>query len=181
MQAIFFRGRTPEKIAVLYMEHHIKDDNTDFDAVNEAALQKEHPLTAEQLYMVDYQLYTPNSTMYNLFSVMKLDKEMFDLEKIIEAVRTVVKAHPALLTVFFYNDDYKLVQKYSPEMMQDVIVEKLSEFEFKYVKDTLVYPFRIIGGKLFRFRVFETEKAGYIFFDVHHSVFDGTSLKVFSG
>ena len=174
-----FRGRTPEKIAVLYMEHHIKDDNTDFDAVNEAALQKEHPLTAEQLYMVDYQLYTPNSTMYNLFSVMKLDKEMFDLEKIIEAVRTVVKAHPALLTVFFYNEDYKLVQKYSPEMMQDVIVEKLSEFEFKYVKDTLVYPFRIIGGKLFRFRVFETEKAGYIFFDVHHSVFDGTSLKVF--
>ena len=27
--------------------------------------------------------------------------------------------------------------------------------------------------------MFETEKAGYVFFDVHHSVFDGTSLKVF--
>ncbi|MBR1563261.1 MAG: hypothetical protein IJ645_08650 [Ruminococcus sp.] len=28
------------------------------------------------------QLYTPNSTMYNLFSVMKMDKEFFDAEKL---------------------------------------------------------------------------------------------------
>jgi len=49
------------------------------------------------------------------------------------------------------------------------------------VKDTLVYPFKIVGGRLCRCRIFETEKAGYIFFDVHHSLFDGTSLKVFLG
>ena len=42
--------------------------------------------------------------------------------------------------------------------------------------DTL---FKIIGGCLHRCRVFETEKNGYIFFDVHHTLFDGTSLKVF--
>ena len=30
-----------------------------------------------------------------------------------------------------------------------------------------------------RCRVFETEKYGYIFFDVHHTLFDGTSLKLF--
>ena len=29
--------------------------------------------------------------------------------------------------------------------------------------------------------MFETEKNGYIFFDVHHTLFDGTSLKVFMG
>ena len=40
-------------------------------------------------------------------------------------------------------------------------------------------PFKIIGGKLFRCRVFETEKNVYIFFDVHHTLFDGTSFKVF--
>ena len=32
---------------------------------------------------------------------------------------------------------------------------------------------------MYRCRVFETEKSGYVFFDVHHSVFDGTSMKVF--
>ncbi len=41
-----------------------------------------------------------------------------------------------------------------------------------------MYPFKIVGGRLYRCRVFETEKSGYIFFDVHHSVFDGTSLKI---
>ena len=176
-----FRGRTPEKIAKLYEEIHANDDGTDPDEKNKEALESEHPLTAEQLYMIDYQLYTPSSTMYNLFSVMKADKELLDPEMLAKAMKTAIEAHPALLTTFAYNDDGELVQKYTPEIMQDIHVERLSEFEFKFVKDTLVYPFKIIGGKLFRCRIFETEKSVYIFFDVHHSLFDGTSLKVFLG
>ncbi len=178
---VIFRGRTPEKIAKLYEEIRSKGDGIDADKKNEAALQVAHPLTAEQLYMIDYQLYTPNSTMYNLFSVMKVSKELFDMQKLAETMKTVIQSHPALLTTFGYNDDGELVQRYTPEILPDIYVEKLSEFEFKYVKDTLVYPFKIIGGRLFRCRIFETEKAGYIYFDVHHSVFDGTSLKVFLG
>ena len=176
-----FRGRTPEKIAKLYEELHENDDGISPDEKNDAALQVEHPLTAEQLYMIDYQLYTPNSTMYNLFSVMKVDKEMFDMERLAECLEAAIKNHPSLLTTFSYNNDGELVQRYTPSVFQSIHVEKLSEFEFKFVKETLVYPFKIIGGKLMRCRVFETEKAGYVFFDVHHSLFDGTSLKVFMG
>ena len=174
-----FRGRTPEKIAKLYETLHKNDDGVSADEKNRVALEKEHPLTAEQLYMIDYQLYTPNSTMYNLFSVMKVDKELFEPERLASAMGEAVKAHPALLTVFSYNEDGDLVQKYTPEVFQEIHVEKMTEFEFKFVKDTLVYPFKIIGGTMYRCRVFETEKACYIFFDVHHSLFDGTSLKVF--
>jgi len=57
----------------------------------------------------------------------------------------------------------------------------MSEFEFDLMKDNLVMPFKIIEGRLYRCRVFETEKNGYVFFDVHHTIFDGTSLKVFMG
>ena len=94
-------------------------------------------------------------------------------------LKDVISRHPALLTKFSWNRDRELVQSYHPEQLQDIHVEKLTEFEFRYVRDTLVYPFKIVGGRLYRCRVFETEKAGYVFFDVHHSVFDGTSLKVF--
>ncbi len=160
---------------------HENDDGVNPDEKNAASLEAEHPLTAEQLYMIDYQLYTPGSTMYNLFSVMKVDKELFDLEKLAGAMKTAIAAHPALCTAFGYNDDGELVQRYNPDSVPDIHVEKLTEFEFKFVKDTLVYPFKIIGGRLCRCRIFETEKAGYIFFDVHHSLFDGTSLKVFLG
>ena len=176
-----FRGRTPEKIAKLYEEIHANDDGESPDSKNARALKKEHPLTVEQLYMVDYQLYTPRSTMYNLFSMLKVDKDMFDMEKLAAALQTVIKNHPALLTTFHFNDDGEIIQKYTPEIQQDIRVEKISEFEFDNLKDTLVQPFKIIGGALHRCRVFETEKNGYVFFDVHHTLFDGTSLKVFMG
>ena len=176
-----FRGRTPEKIAELYEEALAKGNGLDPDEENAESLQEVHALTREQLYMFDYQLYTPASTMYNLFSVMKLDKEIFEPEKLATALEAAIRNHPALLTMFDYNNDGELVQCYRPDLMNPINVEKLNEFEFRFVKDSLVYPFKLIGGRMSRCRVFETEKAVYVFFDVHHSLFDGTSLKVFLG
>lgn len=176
-----FRGRTPKNIAKLYDEIMANGGAEDKDAKNDESMKEEHRLTAEQLYMFDYQLYTPNSTMYNLFSVMRVEKELFDLEKMAEAMYEVIKNHPALLTTYAYNEDGELVQRYTPDIIQKIHVEKMSEFEFRFVKDTLVYPFKMVGGKLYRCRIIETEKYGYLFFDVHHSLFDGTSLKVLMG
>ena len=176
-----FRGRTPEKIAKLYEENHANDSGESPEVKNAEAIKKEHPLTAEQLYMVDYQLYTPMSTMYNLFSMMKVEKDTFDLEKLADTMKAVIRNHPALLTTFHFNEDGDLVQKYTPEIERDIKVEKISEFEFTSLKDTLVQPFKIIDGCMYRCRIFETEKNGYLFFDVHHTLFDGTSLKVFMG
>ena len=79
---------------------------------------------------------------------MKVDRELFDLNRLAEAMKTAIGAHPALCTVFSYNDDGELVQRYNPDAVPDIHVEKLTEFEFKFVKDTLVYPFKIIGGRL---------------------------------
>lgn len=174
-----FRGRTPKKIAEMYEEKHANDDGEAPELKNARAMKIDHPLTVEQLYMVDYQLYTPKSTMYNLFTMMKVDKEMFDMQKMTEALHTAIRSHPALLTTFHFNDDGEVIQRYTPDVLRDIYVEKISEFEFNNIKDNLVQPFKIIGGCLYRCRVFETEKNGYIFFDVHHTLFDGTSLKVF--
>ena len=178
---IIFRGRTPEKIAKLYLDSLAENDGVPPAVKEQEARESEHRLTTEQLYMVDYQLYTPNSTMYNLYSMMKLDKELIDMEKMAQTLKAVIARHPALLTKFSWNREHELVQSFHPEELWDIHVEKLTEFEFRYVRDTLVYPFKIVGGRLCRCRVFETEKAGYVFFDVHHSVFDGSSLKVFMG
>ena len=173
-----FRGRTPKKIAELY-EKDLSDDGESPEIKNARAMETDHPLTVEQLYMVDYQLYTPKSTMYNLFTMMRIDKERFDMQKMADAMRTAIRNHSALLTTFHFNQDGDIIQRYTPEVLSDIRVEKISEFEFADIKDALVRPFKIIGGCLHRCRVFETEKHGYIFFDVHHTIFDGTSLKVF--
>ena len=174
-----FRGRTPKKIAELYEENHANDDGEAPEVKNARAMKRDHPLTVEQLYMVDYQLYTPKSTMYNLFTMMRMDKDTFDMQKMADAMHTAIRNHPALLTTFHFNEEGDIIQRYTPEVLQDIHVEKLSEFEFDTLKDNLVQPFKIIGGCMHRCRVFETEKYGYIFFDVHHTLFDGTSLKLF--
>lgn len=176
-----FRGRTPEKIAKLYETNHANDDGISPDVKNEKALKVDHPLTQEQLYMVDYQLYTPKSTMYNLFSMIKFDKEVFEMKKMADVVNQLIHNHYSLLTTFHFNQDGEIIQRYTPDVFQKVRVEKVSEFELDSIKDTLVMPFKIIDSRLYRCRIFETEKAGYVFFDVHHTVFDGTSMKVFMG
>ena len=175
--SMIFRGRTAENIAKLYAENHIEGGISD-DELNAEAMKLPHKLTTEQLYMFDYQLYTPMSTMYNLFSMMKFDKDMFELHKLVKALELSIKSHPALLTKYTFDEDGEIVQTYDASLMPEITVEKISEFDLKILRDNLVQPFKMIDSRLFRCRVFETEKAAYMFFDVHHTVFDGTSFKV---
>ena len=177
--AHIFRGRTAEKIAKIYEENHHEEDGISIEEKNKDSMKREHPLTPEQLYMVDYQLYTPKSTMYNLFTMLKVDLDVFDIDKLAKAMYETIKNHPALLTKYIFNEDGEIVQKYDPNLAREIVVENVSEFDFDQMKDNLVMPFKLINSKLYRCRVFKTEKAGYAFFDVHHSLFDGTSFKVF--
>ena len=176
-----FRGHTVEKIAELYKKEAMDESGIDLNEYNKKCIEHPQPLSSGQLYMVDYQMYTPKSTMYNLFQMMKFDKSMIDMQKLADAIKVSAFNHPAILTTFFFNEDGEMMQKYTPEIWKDVEVEKISEKELNEIKDTLVQPFKIVNSPLFRTRIFETEEAGYLFMDVHHTIFDGTSSKVFFG
>ena len=176
-----FRGHTVEKIAELYKEDALTDDGVDIDEYNKKCMEHDQPLSPEQLYMFDYQLYTPKSTMYNLYQMMKFDTNLIDMQKLAEAIKTSAFNHPGTLTTFFFNEDGEPMQRYSPELWKDIVVEEVSEAELNTIKDTLVQPFKMVNSLMFRCRVFKTEEAGYIFMDVHHTLFDGTSSKVFFG
>lgn len=174
-----FRGRTPSKIAQLYTEQIENRDPKSNDAQNEMAKLDPHKLTAEQLYMFDYQLYTPNSTMYNLFNLLRIEKEGIDIDRMAKSIEMAIKNHPAFSTIIQFNEDGDLVQQYDSQIPVTVAVEKISAVEFEKIKDSLVQPFRMVKSPLYRCRLFETEDAAYLFFDVHHIIFDGTSFKVF--
>ena len=174
-----FRGRTPSKIALLYTEQLQSRDPDSDDVLNEKAMREQYGLTAEQLYMFDYQLYTPDSTMYNLFTMLRMEKEGIDPDRMARAIEMAIKNHPALSTVLKFNEDGELIQQYDGQIAAAITVERISEAEFEKIKDTLVRPFKIVNSPLFRCRLFETEAAAYLFFDVHHIIFDGTSFKLF--
>ncbi len=173
-----FAGHTPEKICEIYKRKYPNGMTESNEERDDKAKKVPHSLTPYQTYMIDYQMYTPMSTMLNLFTMLRFDKEQFAPEKMAEALEKVIDAHPALVTKFRFNKDGEIIQEYHPELKESIPVEKLSEAEFHKIKDELVRPFRIINSRLYRLRVFETEEYGYIFFDVHHTVFDGTSFQV---
>ena len=175
-----FRGRTAAKIAQLYTEQIKNRDPGSDDAQNELAKLEPHKLTAEQLYMFDYQLYTPNSTMYNLFNLLRIEKEGVDLSRMAKSIEMAIKNHPAFSTIIQFTEDGDLIQYYDSQMPVTVALEKISACEFEKIKSTLVQPFKIVNSPLYRCRFFETEDAAYLFFDVHHIIYDGTSSKVFT-
>jgi hypothetical protein len=72
------------------------------------------------------------------------------------------------------------MQRYAPELMQEIILEKVSDEEIETMCSNLVQPFgEITDCLLWRSRVFSAPSGNYIFFDVHHLIFDGTSYWLF--
>ena len=170
-----FQGRTPKKIVQLVEEKisHM-DENTE---ISEEEMKNPHKILQQQIRMIDYQMYAPKSTMFNLGGLLRFEKSV-DAERLAEAVNQVVDAHPALNTSFEFDIEGEIVQRYTPELAKKVEVERISEKELDQIKDDLIQPFKIIKACLHRCRVFETENAVYLFMDIHHTVFDGTSSQV---
>lgn len=175
-----FRGRTPERIAELYRvqnRHRKPLLEGDSETERERKMRLPHKLTTEQTYMVDYQLYSPKSTMWNLGGLFRLSGNI-DAQRLADAANAVIAAHPALSTIFFWNPEGDIVQRYVPELIDPVEVEEVSEKQLEVIGRSLIRPFKIIRSCLFRCRVFRTEKACYLFLDIHHTICDGTSYNV---
>lgn len=175
-----FRGRTPERIAELYRvqnRHRKPLLEGDSETERERKMRLPHKLTTEQIYMVDYQLYTPKSTMWNLGGLFRLGGTI-DAQKLADAANAAIAAHPALSTIFFWNPEGDIIQRYVPELIDPVEVEQVSEKQLEVIGRSLIRPFKIIRSCLYRCRVFQTEKACYLFLDIHHTICDGTSYNV---
>ena len=111
--------------------------------------------------------------MYNFYDMVKFDKDVMDMELLAGALNTAIKNQPVFMTEFFFNEDGEIYQRYSEDNFNVVKFEKVTETELNEIKKTLVQPFKIIKSKLVRFRLFETEEAGYLFMDVYHTIYDG--------
>ena len=115
--------------------------------------------------------------MWNLGGLFRLSGNI-DAQRLADAANAVIAAHPALSTIFFWNPEGDIIQRYAPELIDPVEVEEVSEKQLEVIGRSLIRPFKIIRSCLFRCRVFRTEKACYLFLDIHHTICDGTSYNV---
>ena len=187
--ASVYRGRTASRIAALYLERTVTSAAASAipaatSTIPAASSLTEYPLSPTQRYIWNFQQLAPESTMYNICTLFRL-AESVDLEKISCALSQAILKHRAILTRFEKKPDGQVVQRIpsaadaAVSAQIAVPVEKVGEAELEKLRSTLVQPFDLLKDPLFRLRIFKTEKASYLLADIHHIVFDGTSIQVF--
>ena len=150
-------------------------------AQNSPAVQGENrltkaPLNDIQLYMLRCDLEFPGTVMYNIpYKVILQDN--VDLNQFACAIRKVLSAHPALLSVIEKEGDTYYL-RYEPSFDKEIPVETMSVDEFSEVEKHFIRPFKLDGSPLCHTRIIRTPEQSVFLFDVYHVIADGNSMEI---
>lgn len=171
-------GRTPKKIAELLAEKKEESGLLQNNCCAEEAMKerKEYPLTDSQMGVYLECVNYPEAVMYNIPMCCELPKDL-DRERFRAAVKEAVAMHPAFGVNIALSDGLPVMCMH-PEYLKAKVEEWETE-DIEAVKRTFVRPFRLEGEPLYRMALYQAGKQNYFLFDVHHIIFDGTSVKVF--
>lgn len=178
--ADIFQKRTPRAIAAAVEQRACLGS---LDERDDEARKVPHSLSAQQVQIIDNQLFRPDSTMWsNTHFLVRFDPAEVDAERLCRAVNQALQNHPALSSAFRFNEDYELVQQYIPGLLPEIKVQDIRQEAVEMLRDALVRPFeRIIDSCLCRAAVFRSPDYVYLFLDIHHLLLDGASLGVVLG
>ncbi|MBR0233822.1 MAG: hypothetical protein IJQ99_10030 [Synergistaceae bacterium] len=127
--------------------------------------------------MYERQKEFPDSPLFNMYPLLMKLYDWVDMKKMSETIIKTAQVHPACFSVIEEHNGVPF-QKYIPDLITDVKIEKISDAEFQSMINTFVQPFKPDDAP-FRFRLFETEKAKYFFFDTYHVFCDAFAKAIF--
>ena len=144
------------------------------------SVQADYPLSKTQEGIYVECIAQPNSTVYNIPILLEIDRAL-DIDKLRSAIVAAVNAHPFIKTRLFINDDGDVRMRRMDADMSFVSEEiplQLAK-SIDEIEDSLVTPFNLIGGRLYRVAIIETEDdRRYLFIEMHHLISDGTSMGI---
>ena len=138
-------------------------------------LQEDYPLTETQKGILADSLVNPETTIYNLPFYVKLPDSV-DPERLKKAVETVIDSHPYLKMTLFTDEKGETRARRNDDTQP--VVEIISVDAFPADQE-LVRPFRILDGPLYRVVLYRTPSGNYLFWDMHHLIYDGESFAIF--
>ncbi len=136
-----------------------------------------YPLRPVQVWIIDTHFNKANSTMMNIAVLLKISSEI-DMTRLARAAEEFFNAHDIFRVRFvFHEQTSDLCQRFDGEIAP-VTVEKISDEEFEEQKKFLMKPYKLIDNPLYRFRLFETPTAKYVYLDFYHAIMDGMSVAI---
>ena len=118
----------------------------------------------------------PDTTQYNIPFAYTF--EGIDADRMVNALKQVVNAHPYLKSKLIEVDGEVALQRNDQDPVDIKVTELCEEPENAFFQKR-VLPFHLLDDQLYRIEVLKTPYKTYLFFDVHHIIFDGLSGKVF--
>ena len=118
----------------------------------------------------------PLGTAYNLPFLFPLASEI-DLDRLREALRKTFLSHPNLLSRFRRSEN-GAIERLLPDTSDETCTVSIEEETGKPDIAQCVKPFSDPDGELYRIILFTGEKK-YLFIDIHHIIFDGSSMPIF--
>ena len=143
------------------------------DVNNSQRTTNNAPLSYAQTGVYFDCLKNPTSTIYNIPYLLSYP-EGTDAQKLADAVKTVVDAHPEL-SVHFTTKDNEIVQTLEDKLAVEVPITEMTDGALTAYKNDFVRPFNLQKAPLYRFEVIKTTNAVHLLMDIHHLVFDGGS------
>ncbi|MCQ2154007.1 MAG: AMP-binding protein, partial [Bacteroidales bacterium] len=166
---IIYLKRTPAAIAA-GLEGG-KQGDAALDGVVEA------PLTQTQLGIYAECDRRTGEAVYNNPFLFRIDGEL-DMERLADAFKTAFAAHPVLGARIAVGRDGSPVMRLEPGSVPPVKSRRMTESALESLKAELVKPFDLRKDCLCRLMLIQTEKSGYVFVDIHHIIFDGSSMGI---
>lgn len=148
----------------------------DVEQIDYSVKLERYPISKTQSGIFVECIANPTATIYNLPILIKMSEEI-DVNRLKSAIEKVVEAHPYIKATIHMDDATgEIYAKRNDNASIDVGITKTEKM---VNSETLIKPFAVIGKKLYRFMIFDTAKDGkYLFMDLHHIIFDGTSLVI---
>ena len=169
---IILEGKTPRHIARILTQQHLSLNKINYQNLKKA------PLTESQLGIFLDCSSEKLNTKYNIPFEFNYDNSKFDAKKLCASVQKVIEHYSAFSTVINTTESEPFME-ISNQTLPKLSIEEMTEREYINIKNNFVQPFSFEKGFLFRIRIIKTETKVYILFDIHHILFDGTSLNVF--
>ncbi len=133
-----------------------------------------YPISETQKGIFTACLSDPSSTLYNIPYLFRLSPSL-DIKRLKKAVEKAVNAHPYLKTILTLNAEGEVRAVRRDEARVSISEEKVDALP---EREKLVQSFPLTEKELYRIVFFHTPQDRYLFLDIHHIIFDGTSFVI---
>ena len=134
-----------------------------------------YPLSQNQLGVYFESIKYPDKLIYNTTSAVDLGADI-DVEKLKSSVVKLVNKYTYLKSILFEENGKTYLKRQDDEAVAVDVYESLATDE---IKDNFARPFDLFKGPLYRFEIYHTPEKTVLLMDVHHILFDGTSVNLF--